>query len=30
MYSSDVNGVDALAQAAKDLRSEIGKVIYAQ
>ena len=30
MYSSDVNGVDALAQAAKDLRSEIGKVIYGQ
>lgn len=30
MYSSDVNGVDALAQAAKDLRGEIGKVIYGQ
>ena len=30
MYSSDVNGVDALAQAAKDLRAEIGKVIYGQ
>ncbi|MCO6460277.1 MAG: AAA family ATPase [Saprospiraceae bacterium] len=30
MYSSDVNGVDALAQAAKDLKSEISKIIIGQ
>ena len=30
MYSSDVQGVDALAQAYRDLRSEISKVIVGQ
>lgn len=30
MYSSDVQGVDALAQAYKDLRAEIGKIIVGQ
>lgn len=30
MYSSDASGVDALAQATKDLKKEIGKVIVGQ
>jgi len=30
MYSSDVQGVDALAKAYKDLKAEIGKVIIGQ
>ncbi len=30
MYSSDASGVDALAQATKDLKAEIGKVIVGQ
>jgi len=30
MYSSDVSGVDALAQATKDLKAEIGKIIVGQ
>ena len=30
MYSSDVSGVDALAQASKDLKAEISQVIIGQ
>lgn len=30
MYSSDASGVDALAQATKDMKAEIGKVIVGQ
>jgi len=30
MYSSDASGVDALAQATKDLKAEIGKIIVGQ